>query len=454
MTRMLNSLLVALMTLVVAVSVVRPAAAADAMQIAVMDDLSGRVIHLPLNKSIVIDLPERVADVLVSNPTIADAVLRSDRKIYLIGVAGGETNIFLFGEGNRELARFEVVVSRDTVGIEALIREMAPKSNIKVQTISDTIVLTGTATSPEEAAKATEVAAKFIGDVAKVVNMITISGSDQVNLRVVVAEVQRTTAKQLGVDFNLSASVSGVMFNPITSTTSILDSGGLTGPTGGNIQSDDFSATIRALQRDGVLRSLAEPNLTAVSGDDASFLVGGEVPVPVSRDETGIVYGYKPYGVGLGFTPVVLSSGRISLRIKTEISEIDTTFEVAGFPSFKSRKAETTVELPSGGAIAIGGLIKDDVRQNYNGVPGLMRLPILGSLFQSRDFQREQTELVIFVTPYLINPVRPSDLTRPDKNFQVSSDAQGMFLSQVNRIYRSGPASPSPYYGNYGFAYE
>lgn len=449
MKRLLALLLVAAATAFAGLTV-NPSAAADTMRVASASELSGRVIHLALNKSVVIDLPETVTDVLVSNPAIADAVLRSNQRIYLIGVATGETNIFLFGDGNREISRFEVVVSRDTVGVESLIQEVVPDAAIKVQTIGESLVLTGTAPSPEAATKAVEVATKFFGDASRVVNMITIAGADQVNLRVVVAEVKRTTAKQLGVDFNINASIGGVAFNPVTSTTGILDTGGLTSL----LSNDDFSATIRALQRDGVLRSLAEPNLTAVSGDDASFLVGGEIAVPVSRDETGIVYGYKPFGVGLGFTPVVLSSGRISLRIKTEISEVDTTLEVAGFPGFKSRKAETTVELPSGGAIAIGGLIQDEVRQTYSGVPGLMKVPILGTLFRSRDFQRDQTELVIFVTPYLVKSVRPSELTRPDKNLEMPNDAQGLFLSQVNRVYRSGSPAPGTYYGNYGFSYD
>lgn len=431
------------------------AADADIMTINSVSEIRGEVLHLPLNKSIVIDLPEEVRDVLVSNPAIADAVLRSNKKIYLIGASVGETNVFLFGAENREIARFEVVVSRDTIGVDALIREVVPGSAIKVQTIGDSMVLSGTVPTPEGATKAAEVAAKFIGDPSKVVNMMTVAGSDQVNLRVVIAEVQRTAAKQIGVDFNISASVGGVSFNPITNNLFGV-AGSAVNNTRTLLSGGDFSATIRALERDGILRSLAEPNLTAVSGDDANFLVGGEVPA-VSAVENGVAtYTYKPYGVGLGFTPVVLSPGRISLRIKTEISELDPTTSQSVFVGFKTRRAETTVELPSGGSIAIGGLIKDDVRQSFDGVPGLMNVPILGTLFKSRDFQRSQTELVIFVTPYIVDPVATSALTRPDKNFEAPNDAQGIFLGQVNRVYRTSPSAPgaTPYYGRYGFVYE
>ncbi len=184
----------------------------------------------------------------------------------------------------------------------------------------------------------------------------------------------------------------------------------------------------------------------------------------VGIDDNGrVTYSFKPYGVGLNFTPVVLSPGRISLKIKTEISEIDNTTKLTingssddvSILGFKTRRAETVVELPSGGSLAIGGLVKDDVRQSLSGVPGLMNLPILGSLFKSRDFQRQQTELVIFVTPYVVEPVTTSALQRPDQNLSFTSDAQGFFLNSINKVYATGGSAPAgTYSGRYGFSYE
>jgi pilus assembly protein CpaC len=447
------------------IGMVMPAVAGDT-SINRMQDISGRVVHLALNKSLIIDLPEDVKDIMVSNPAIADAVIRSNRKIYLIGVAPGEANIFLFGEGNRQMAQFELVVARDTIGLQSTISSVIPGSQVKAESLGDSIVLSGSAPNPEGAAKAADIAARFIGDPAKIVNMIQVAGSDQVNLRVVIAEVQRNTAKQLGVDLMASGGFGGITFNQIVDNPFSVAGKALSG-TGLGLSSfnglNGFGATLRALQQDGVIRTLAEPNLTAVSGQNADFLVGGEIPIITGYDPDAREYKYefKKYGVGLSFTPVVMSAGRISLKIKTEISEIDPTMGLtfgSNAPTivgFKVRKAETTVELPSGGSLALGGLVKDDVRQTINGVPGLMDVPILGALFKSRDFQRSQTELVVFVTPYVVDPVATSALQRPDQNLSFNSDAQTYFLHQINKVYANqGVTPPGRYHGRIGFAYE
>jgi pilus assembly protein CpaC len=464
MKRTLEKLLAAACVAAALLAGTPSARAADELSFDNAAEMNGRTIHLALNKSMVVDLPEDVRDVMVSSPTIADAVIRSNRKIYLIGVAVGETNVFLFGDGNRQIAQFELVVARDTAGLGDTIARSIPGAKIRVESLGDSLVLSGTAPSVEASTLAAEIAAKFIGDAdgAKVVNTISVAGSDQVNLRVVIAEVQRNTAKQLGVDFSFSSTAGGVTFNPVVANPFGVAGSPLT-DSALNI-TGDFNATVRALAQDGVLKTLAEPNLTAVSGEAAAFLVGGEFPTVVGIDENGrVTYEFKPYGVSLNFTPVVLSPGRISLKIKTEISEIDNTsrLTIGGggndvtILGFKTRRAETTVELPSGGSLAIGGLVKDDVRQSLSGIPALMELPVLGALFKSRDFQRQQTELVIFVTPYVVDPVATSALVRPDKNLNFTSDAQGYFLNQINKIYRTGGASPAgTYHGRFGFAYE
>jgi pilus assembly protein CpaC len=218
------------------------------------------------------------------------------------------------------------------------------------------------------------------------------------------------------------------------------------------------SATLNALERVGLVRTLAEPNITAISGESAQFLAGGEFPVPVGRDDDGaLAIEFKPFGVGLGFTPVVLSEGRISLRISTEVSELSNegaitlgsspVFDDAGnivgsqpsisIPALTVNRAETTVEMPSGGSLVIAGLIKEETRQALDGVPGMERLPVLGSLFRSRDFANNQTELVIVVTPYLVDPADPDALSDPGDGFAAASAASSLFLGRLNRVYAS-----------------
>jgi pilus assembly protein CpaC len=442
-----------------------PARAADIAPVRSAADIQGRVVNLGLNKSMVLDLPEDVRDVLVSNPEVADAVVRSNRKVYLIGMSVGEANVFLFGAGNREIARFELVIGRDTVGLEATLAGVLPDSHIKAQSLGDSLVLSGTVTSPEAAATAASIAAKFIGSADKVVNSITISGSDQVNLRVVVAEVVKNTARSLGIDMaaaagsitaanvpnGLTYNLGGVIENSVR-TDKLFGVPNATTGSGMYVGNSNFGAMITALKSQGVVRTLAEPNLTAVSGQAAKFVVGGEIPYLVSSSDGNSV-NFKEYGIILGFTPTVLSSGRISLKINTEVSDPDTTYNTS-YPGLIKRSAETTVETPSGGAVAIGGLLKDNVSKTVKGTPGLVDLPILGALFKSEAYQRQQTELVIFVTPYLVKPVATSEMTRPDQNLNFQADAQSFFLNQINRIYRVNGAASGSYQGRYGFSYE
>jgi pilus assembly protein CpaC len=219
------------------------------------------------------------------------------------------------------------------------------------------------------------------------------------------------------------------------------------------------------LEQEGLYRTLAEPTLTAISGESASFLAGGEFPAPSGVDNSGTVsVTFRPFGVSLAFTPVVLSEGRISLRVRTEVSELSqdgaltlgNDFAAATIPGVKVRRAETTLELPSGGSMIMGGLLQDNIRQAITGQPGLMKLPVLGTLFRSRDFQRSETELVIIVTPYLVSPTAVSALARPDDNLNAPSDAASNFLGRLNRMYghQGAPAPQGSYRGRYGFIYE
>lgn len=435
------------------------------IHIAAGEHANGRLLNVGIGRSVVINLAEDAADVLVSNPEIADAVLRTPRRIFVLGNTAGQSRLVLFGRSGRELASFDLRVEPDTSDLTRIIRRLLPGSMITAEAMNGNVVLSGSAKSTLEAQQAADIAVKFQGkgSAAEIVNLINVEGKDQVHLKVTVAEVERSIVKQLGVQFAGSIGIGN--FTPYASSLpsfsvnpNILNqaTGGLDFASG----STGISAEIEALQRDGVIRTLAEPTLTAISGENASFLAGGEFPIPIAQDNDEVTVEFKKFGVGLDFTPIVLSDGRISMRVKTEVSELssDGAVSVEGgitISALKVRRAESTVELPSGGTLVMAGLLKESYRQAIEGIPGLMQIPILGALFKSRDFLREQTELVVFVTPYVVRPVAASKLVRPDKNFMPASDAETIFLNRLNKIYSSGGATvEGTYHGQVGYIYK
>jgi pilus assembly protein CpaC len=427
-------------------------------------DLNSRFIPLGVGKSVVIDLPRDIKDVLIADPKIANAVIRSARRAYIIGAAVGQTNIFFFDAEGRQIGGFDIAVKRDLNGIRSALKQALPASEILVEAVGDGVLLSGNVATSAEAQIAFDVAARLLGagtnpitgEGSKVVNAITVHGHDQVMLKITVAEMQRTVIKQLGIDLNGSFGVGPAVVgfsnqNPFTTTPVLNAATGL----GGTFKS--VTATLRAMEQAGVVHTLAEPTLTAISGESASFLAGGEFPIPppvqVGPTTTPAQPSFKQFGVALSFTPVVLSEGRISLNVKTEVSEIDPSLTVLGVPGVKTRRAETTLEVPSGGSLAMAGMIQDQTKQNINGFPGLMQLPVLGALFKSRDYQNSQTELVILVTPYVVRAVAQKGLSRPDDGFADASDPATVLLGNLNRIYGvpGNADTKRPYRGNYGF---
>jgi len=431
-------------------------------------DSSSRFLQLGIGKSVVIDLPRDVKDVLVAEPKFANAVIRSTRRAYLIGVAVGQTNIYFFDAEGRQIAGFDVAVTRDLNGVRATLQKMLPRSDVRVDGVGDGVMLTGTVANAAESQQAVDVAARLVGSLDKVVNNLTVRGRDQVMLKVTVAEVQRDIIKQLGIDLNGSLSYGSAVIdfannNPFTALGQpLVDGNGLQGTFKNSVR-----ATLRAMEKAGVIRTLAEPNLTAISGESANFLAGGEFPVPagyvcdpVTRN-CQLAIQFKKFGVGLNFTPVVLSEGRISLKVMTEVSELSNENAIQlvqgsstqTIPAIKTRRAETTVEIPSGGALAMAGMIQEQTKHSISGLPGLMQLPVLGTLFKSRDYVNRQTELMVIVTPYIARAVAQKDLSRPDDGFADSSDPAAVLLGRLNRIY-GGPGgkglAPS-YHGKYGF---
>ena len=471
------------------------------IQLGAQDVKVARRVAMGVGKSMILELPRDAAEVVVGNPKVANAIVRSPRRIYVLGVDNGATTIFAMDHDGNKIAAIEISIGRDINELRAILKTAMPTSNIEVKTVNDTIILTGSVDSAAEAQKAQDIANAFVGYTAigsgggsagaggvsfnsstviqgSVINSITIRGKDQVMLKVTVAEVRRKAMKTLGI------SLSGEWGTLGGGSAGSLQSNGVTPVSEGlnnyNINDSRFAfngnggalgGIVQMLERNGVARVLAEPSVTAISGEAAKFTAGGEIPVLTSFDCGGSggaanfftrqgcknTYSFKPYGVTLNFTPTVLSEGRIQLRLATEVTEVDglngSTAAVANLPAMSTRRHETTVELPSGGSIVSAGLIQQKSRSIIQGQPGLMNLPVLGALFRSRDFQSEETELMIVVTPYITKVLRADQIARPDDGFANASDPQGYFLGKVNRIYSraSNPQILSTYRGHVGF---
>jgi pilus assembly protein CpaC len=501
---------------------------------------------LPFGKSAIVDLPADARDILISNPQIADATVRTARRAYVIGRQLGQTNIFFFDAQGRQIANVEIRVEPDIAPLNELLRRQSSDSQVRAEALNGSIVLSGSARSAEEADRAQQLAERFLnisasasgsagsssggGAQPRIVNMIDVQGSEQVLVRVRVVEMSRTLIRQLGINLNYQemvnqllpndafvniatqegysvngqalggligsggvaqnilrpqgyaypgavvdgtigtdqAGVAGYHFDPITGQT-----------TWGPAQVDTARRTdgsIQAFERAGLLRVLAEPNLTAISGEAARFLAGGEFPVPTSDDNGRISVEFKPFGVGLAFTPVVMSGGMISLKVSTEVSELTsegavstgdvpvrnadgTTTVIRGLtiPALQVRRAETTLEMSSGSSMVLAGLIQERTRHALEGVPGVMNTPVIGSLFRSRDFLNNETELVIIVTPYLVRPTSPGNIRTPGDGFMNPSEGESLLSGRLNALYRppeSSNGQPKRLHGPHGHVIE
>jgi pilus assembly protein CpaC len=430
-------------------------------------------LPIGVGKSVVIDLPRDIKDVLVADPKFANAVVRSTRRAYIIGASVGQTSVFFFDADGQQIAGFDIAVTRDLNGLRAALKQALPGLDIRVEGLGQGLVLTGNVSTPLEAQTAFDIASRLVDDGKKVVNAINVHGRDQVMLKVTVAEVQRDVIKQLGVDLTGSAGFGTAVVDFVNLNPFPIQGQALVRENFINGSWKGINTTLRAMERAGVIRTLAEPNLTAISGEAANFLVGGEFPVPgppqcsastISGALTSCTYSieWKKFGVGLSFTPVVLAQGRISLRVLTEVSELSTENQLTlvgaanssfTIPSIKVRRAETTVEIPSGGSLAMAGMLSEQTKAQINGLPGLMQLPVLGALFKSRDYVNRQTELMVLVTPYVVRAVARKELSRPDDGFADASDPAGILLGKLNRIYGVGTrVDPrTAYHGKPGF---
>lgn len=490
---------------------------APVLSVGAAEAASTRKIALTAGRSVIVDLPRDAKEVFVANPGVANAVVRSTRKIFVIGMADGATSIFIMDADGHQIAALDVTVARDLkLGtLRELLNQSIPGGRFDVRATGDSILLTGSVASSSEAQQAIDISNAFVGlggtagsaaggagaaaagSRGAVINNLTIRNKDQVMLRVTVVEVARNVLKQFGVNLAgnwsalnpLGSSVGTQLLNGGTANAAVVPAtisnvltnslpfpitGGST-PAGnaiqGSVRAGGFSlqATLKAFEQAGVSRILAEPTLTAISGESAKFLAGGEYPVPASAScavggfcTPGITF--KPYGVALSFTPVVLADNRISIRVATDVTEIDPqqSFNytigdsTVAVPGTRVRRSETTVELPSGGVMMTAGLIQQVSKQALSGLPGLINLPVLGALFRSRDYQRQETELMIMVTPYIARPIEAKQVTRPDDNFVDTTDGQAVLLGQINRLYGRVGAPPlaNGYRGRVGFIVE
>jgi pilus assembly protein CpaC len=424
---------------------------------------TGQPIQLDVAKGTLIRLERNADTVFVADPAIADVKVKSPRLIYLFAKQPGETSLYAVDGEQRVLLSRPVVVKRDVARIQLALNRLLPNSMVDVQAIDGTLVLAGSVNSPVDAEEARRIVRPFVSDDKELVNRIKVDAPNQVNLRVRVAEVQRNIIKELGINWDAIAHIGSFAFGIATGTAaatlplSILSS--TAAPTGSfvtrnigldsipmasgiigyNSNSLDINSVIDALDHNGLVSILAEPNLTAMSGETASFLAGGEFPIIVPQNQNQVTVDFKPFGVALAFTPVVLADGRISLRVRPEVSQLSTTgaVQIAGFtiPALSTRRAETTVELGSGQSFAIGGLLQNNINDTLRKVPGLGELPVLGPLFRSDQFQRNESELVILVTPYLVRPVSDRRLASPRDGYVPPNDA--------DRIWRGRNARPS-----------
>ena len=416
-----------------------------------------RDIDLELNKSIIVDLPAGVAEVIVSQPSVAAAIMRTRTRAIVQGIGGGDTNIFFIDDAGRTIQVLDLRVIKEPsqVGnaLEEALARVIPGSNIHVEsvTLNDTtnrVVLTGTVLSSDDRDRAAQVAIQFAGDPENVANILEVAGGQQVMLQVTVSEIRRTVAQQLGINLSGTVTLGSVSLGLNSAQTPATSTNGLSGTFPiGNTQ---IQASLRALEARGALRLLAQPTLTAVSGQAAEFLVGGEFPVPIVNNNGNTTVEYKPYGVELNFTPTVRSNGTIALSVKTGVSEVQ-----AGSYALSRRDVNTSVELVAGSTLAIGGLLSESATQNVDQLPGLGNIPILGALFRSREFRKEETELVVLVTPYLVNPSPANAIPVPTDYSVPASDAEGIFLGKLEKQYGVGPGGMrGSFNGSVGFALD
>lgn len=407
---------------------------------------ASRALAVKVGQSVAIDLPSPITDVIVAEPNIADVVVKRPTKVFVLGRAPGSTNMFFLDEEGDVVLNARVFVEADVAQATRLLRQLQPDSRIDLKAVNGSIVMSGWTPSAQAAADAEAVVRGFIGTDGAIVNALKVAGDQQVLLQVRVAEIQRNTLKTLGVNTDLDIG------NGTLETISGL-AGGINFSTLGTLSVGKWGIdeiVFSTLEREGLVKVLAEPALTAISGETANFLAGGEYPTPVGlTDEGDLAIEFREFGVSLSFTPVVLANDQISLRIATEVSRIADENQIilpgtnVPIRGLSVRRAQSTVMMPSGGALMIAGLLQNDEINNVEGVPGLMDLPILGSLFRSTSFQNNRSELVVVVRAFQVHPVEfGPKLAYPTDGFVPASDLDIYMFGRLRKTYGGVEAVP------------
>ena len=405
-------------------------------------------LNVPMNRAVVVESDTPFAELSIANPGIADISTLSDRSIYVLGKTPGRTTLTILDASARLIANVEVHVTPDIAEFRERLRQILPGEQIEVRTANDGIVMSGLVSSAENLDRALQLAERYAPD--RVSNLMSVGGSHQVMLKVRFAEVQRNVAKRI------SSPLGGISGFGAVSTFDPPEIQPFPLAFGGTLT---FQVAIEALETRGLARTLAEPNLVALSGQEAYFLAGGEVPVPVRGEDNVVTIDYKPVGIELNFTPWVVSSGKINLTLTASVSEVDPTFAgAAGVPAFNRRQTSTTVELLDGESFAIAGLLQDDFRSLATQVPWIGDLPVLGALFRSPEYRREQSELVIIISAHLVSPIRGEALALPTDRVRLPTERELFLLGRTegvgSRPGAVGEVARQDFSGPYGYVLD
>ncbi|MCC6597242.1 MAG: type II and III secretion system protein family protein [Alphaproteobacteria bacterium] len=488
------------------------AAKGDLLSVGGQSSSLKKPMRITLGKAEMVDVGGNVSDVMVADPSLIDVQAVQSDRLYVVGLKVGDTNIIVLDDKGDVLKRIDIHVTYDLQAVQALVGELFPKENVKISALHDQILLTGTVSNPDVSSRIANLVGHYVGDLQGeskpvdelVSNLMDVRGEQQVMLQVRIVEATRNVLKELGLKTNandlneLSTSTIFGNFQAGSSTgrgdSALFRTGAGIAlsqePTGvGRILAESgirglgqIELVLNALEEEKLINVLAEPNLTAISGETAGFLAGGEFPVPVGRDQVGnIVIEFRPFGVSLNFKPVVLSESRINMQMKMEVSSLDFSNPVSSgdlvIPGLDVRRADTTVEIPSGGSLMIAGLLQSENLKSMAGLPGISKTPVLGKLVSSEGFKRNETELVVIVTPYLVEPYAEKDRAEHVTNDPVSTKVlpslsgassvpvfpqnkpqqrsqkalSGLFMDNVRRIYNLKDSSVFPEDGRFGY---
>jgi pilus assembly protein CpaC len=449
-----------------------PAAMAETLR--VMNGSASSSLNVAMNRAVVVESEEPFAELSIANPGIADISTLSDRTIYVLGKAPGRTTLTLLAPDGRLITNVEVQVTPDVAELKERLQQILPGERIEVRTANDGIVLSGVVSSTAKLDRALDIAERYAPD--RVSNLMSVGGTQQVMLKIKFAEVSRAVTKELSstigfLDNSGSNFLGGVLGGNFNGVSNVINgSGSLSSNRNGaigfsfNVGAVEFGVLLEALESKGLVRTLAEPNLTALSGQEATFLAGGEIPIPVAQENDTISVEYKPFGVELAFTPTVVDGDVINIQINSSVSSIDptNTFTTNGgltLTAFRRREAETTVEMRDGESFAIAGLLQDDFRDLNSQVPWLGDIPVLGALFRSADYERNLSELVIIVTPHLVTPVRGEALALPTDRVRPPTEAELFLFGKTAANRGSGSTAAAEvarqdFSGSYGYVME